>query len=162
MSTVCGAMRWALESPAPGTSVQPRQRRVDNRVRDGRARVADRCRALFGWSPPVLRSEPDRGAKTGRYLLDVGAIRRDGGLASRPWETGNRWSVTFLSSPFRNAMKRQDPSLLRGFARLQPHREPSALCRSAGAGMASADRDRGRADPGRSRGAFRSAAARRA
>jgi UDP-glucose 4-epimerase len=85
MSTVCGAVRWALESPAPG-GLYNLGSGESTTVYEMASRVADRCAAVFGWSPPVLRREPDSGAKAGRYLLDVGAIRRDGGLPSAAWE----------------------------------------------------------------------------
>ena len=85
MSSVCKAVRWALESPAPG-ALYNLGSGESTTVYEMASRVADRCRALFGRSLPVLRPVPDSGAKAGRYLLDVGAIRRDGGLPSMAWE----------------------------------------------------------------------------
>lgn len=85
LEAVCRASRWALETPAPGPLYNVGSGQSVT-VFEMASLVAARCTVLFGWTPPVVRPEPAAGAAAGRYLLDVSAITRDGGLTSRAWE----------------------------------------------------------------------------
>jgi UDP-glucose 4-epimerase len=99
LHAVCGALRWALESPSPrplynlgsGQSLT---------VFEMASRVAERCAGIFGRTPPISRPEPADGAVAGRYLLDVGAIKRDGGLGSLAWEPEVDAVLRFCRSHF--------------------------------------------------------------
>ena len=86
LGAVCEAVRWALESAGPGALYNLGSGQSLT-VHEMACRVADRCEQVLGFRPPVVRPEPVSGAKPGRYLLDVEALRRDGGLAAQDWTT---------------------------------------------------------------------------
>lgn len=99
LRTVCQALRWALECPSAGPLYNLGSGQSVT-VFEMARRIAGRCAATLGFLPPLERLEPAPGAAPGRYLLDVGLLSRDSGLAALAWEPEIDALLRFCRSHF--------------------------------------------------------------
>jgi UDP-glucose 4-epimerase len=99
MATVCDALRWSLDTTQSDGLFNLGSGRSTT-VFDMATRIADRCGAVLGFRPPIVRPEPAPGANPGRFRLDVGALQRAGGLVEHDWEPEIDALLRFCSTHF--------------------------------------------------------------